>query len=625
MVLPTVCFSSSFSFPNYSTSPPLIFSAPLHSPPFPKPRQSISNLRHFSTARNIQKSFSLPHDDLGIACSCPSKPIMSSKSKLDAHEEESSRPNFKMTLSELLNKTRITPVSVSGNLDISITGIHHDSREVTYGDLYICCHGSKTDGHMYITEAIQRGASAILADKHLEFEQMSNCKAIVTVEDTNLILPLVAATFYRHPSKNLSVIGITGTNGKTTTTQLVKSIIEATGSRAGTLGTLGYSICGDNQIEEAPNTTPDAVSVQKLMAKMMHNSSNAVVMEVSSHGLALGRCNEIDFDIAVFTNLTRDHLDFHGTEEEYRNCKGKLFAKMVDPKKHRKVVNLDDPNADYFIEQGNANVPLVTFAMENKEADVKPLKCEFSLLKTKVLVDTPKGVIEISSKIIGRYNVYNMLASVAVGISLDVPLEAIVRGIEGVEGVSGRCELIDEGQAFAVIVDYAHTPDALSRLLDAARELNPRRIITVFGCGGERDKGKRPLMTKIAAEKSDIAILTSDNPRKEDPLDILDDMLAGIGRTMEDYLSRGENENNQPLQNGCRVLVHEIRRVALQAAISMGEEGDIVVVAGKGHETYQIEGDKKRHFDDREECRQAILYINELREAGIDTTGFPWQ
>lgn len=544
--------------------------------------------------------------------------LPSSKSEFNVPISE---PDFKMTLSMLLNESRVHPISVAGDLDIVITGIQHDSREIIPGDLFICCLGSETDGHNYVIEAIERGASAILADKEIKLQQTSDCQTIVIVEDTNSVLPLLAATFYQHPSKRLSVIGITGTNGKTTTTHLVKSILEATGSKAGMLGTLGYFIDGDGQMEEAPNTTPNAVSVQKMMAKMVHNGSNAVVMEASSHGLALGRCNEIDFDVAVFTNLTRDHLDFHETEEEYMKSKGRLFEKMINPEKHRKVVNLDDPSNSYFVAQGVAEVPVVTFAMENKEADVRPLKFEFSLFKTKVWVNTPMGALEITSQLIGRYNVYNILAAVAVGLAVGAPLEAIVRGIEAVEGVPGRCELIDEGQRFAVIVDYAHTPDALSRLLDAVKELNPRRIITVCGCGGERDKGKRPLMTKLVAEKSDIIILTSDNPRKEDPLDILNDMLAGIGKTMRDV----EENYVSNLPNGHRLFVHEIRRVALQAAIAMAEEGDIVVVAGKGHETYQIEGDIKKHFDDKEECRQGIHYIHELRQAGIDTTGFPWQ
>jgi UDP-N-acetylmuramyl-tripeptide synthetase len=386
-------------------------------------------------------------------------------------------PKFRMSLAELLDESKVVPLSVSGDLEVEITGIQHDSRLVCSGDLFVCCVGRKTDGHLYLSEADKRGAVAVVASKEIDIEETLGCKALVIVEDTNAVLPVLAASFYRYPSKNMAVIGITGTNGKTTTTYLLKGLYEAMGLRTGMLSTVAYYVHGDNKLE-SPNTTPDAVLVQNLMAKMLHNGTEAVVMEASSHGLALGRCDEVDFDIAVFMNLTRDHLDFHGTEEEYRDAKAKLFSRMVDPERHRKVVNIDDPYAPYFIAQGNPDVPVVTFAMENKNADVHPLKFELSLFETQVLVNTPNGILEISSGLLGRHNIYNILAAVAVGIAVGAPLEDIVRGIEEVDAVPGRCELIDEEQAFGVIVDYAHTPDALSRLLDSVRELGPRRIIT---------------------------------------------------------------------------------------------------------------------------------------------------
>lgn len=533
-------------------------------------------------------------------------------------------PKFKMTLAELLDETKVVPVSVYGNLEVEISGIQHDSRVVDAGDLFVCCVGRRTDGHLYLTEADKRGTVAVVASKEIDIEETLGCKALVIVEDTNSVLPALAAAFYRYPSTNMSVIGITGTNGKTTTSYLIKSMYEAMGLRTGMLSTVAYYVHGDNELE-SPNTTPDAVLVQKLMAKMVHNGTEAVVMEASSHGLAQGRCNEVDFDIAVFTNLTRDHMDFHGSEEDYREAKAKLFSRMVDPARHRKIVNIDDPNAAFFIAQGNPDVPVVTFAMENKNADVYSLKFELSLFETQVLVNTPQGILEISSGLLGRNNIYNILAAVAVGIAVGAPLEDIVRGIEEVDSVPGRCELIDEEQAFGVIVDYAHTPDALSRLLDFVKELGPRRIITVIGCAGESDRGKRPMMTKIATDKSDVTILTSDNPKNEDPLDILDDMLAGVGWTMQEYLKHGENDYYPPLPNGHRLFLHDIRRVAVRAAVAMGEEGDMVLVTGKGHETYQIEGDKKEFFDDREECREALQYVDELHQAGIDTSEFPWR
>ncbi|CAI0417288.1 unnamed protein product, partial [Linum tenue] len=533
-------------------------------------------------------------------------------------------PKFRMSLAELLDDSKVVPLSVSGNLEVEITGIQHDSRLVTAGDLFVCCVGKRTDGHLYLSEADKRGAVAVVASKEIDIEETLGCKALVIVEDTNAVLPSLAAAFYRYPSKNMSVIGITGTNGKTTTAHLIKGMYEAMGLRTGMLSTVSYYLHGDTKLE-SPNTSPDSVLVQNLMAKMYHNGTEAVVVEASSYGLALGRCNEVDFDIAVFTNLTRDHSEFPGTDEEYKDAKAKLFSRMVDPERHRKVINIDDPNAPFFRSLGNQDVPVVTFAMEDKSADVHPLKFELSLFETQVLVNTPQGILEISSGLLGKHNIYNILAAVAVGIAVGAPLEDIVRGIEEIDAVPGRCELIDEEQAFGVIVDYARTPDGLSRLLDSVRELGPRRIITVIGSCGESERGKRPLLTKISTDKSDVTMLTSDNPRGEDPLDILDDMLAGVGWTMQEYLKHGENDYYPPLPNGHRLFLHDIRRVAVRCAVAMGEEGDVVVVAGKGHETNQIEGDKNEFFDDREECREALQYVDELHQAGIDTSEFPWR
>lgn len=388
-------------------------------------------------------------------------------------------PKFKLSLAELLDESKVVPISVYGDLDVEITGIQHDSRGVSAGDLFVCCVGSENDKDSFLSEADKRGAVAVVASKEIDIEDTLGCRALVIVEDTNAVLAALASSFYRHPSKNMAVIGVTGTDGKTTTTYLIKSLYEAMGVRTGMFSTVSCYIHGDNKLD-SPNATPnpDAVLVQSLMAKMLHNGTEALVMEASPQKLALGRCDEVDFDIAVFTNLTREDTDFRGTDEEYRDAEAKLFARMVDPERHRKVVNIDDPNAAFFIKQGNPNVPVVTFAMENKKADVHPLKFELSLFETQVLVNTPQGILEISSGLLGRHNIYNILAAVAVGIAVGAPLEDIVRGVEEVDAVPGRCELIDEEQAFGVIVDHANTPDGLSRLLDSIRELKPRRIIT---------------------------------------------------------------------------------------------------------------------------------------------------
>ena len=384
-------------------------------------------------------------------------------------------PKFKMCLAELLDESKVVPISVYGDLDVEITGIQHDSRGVSAGDLFVCCLGSEN----FLSEADKRGAVAVVASKEIDIEDTLGCRALVIVEDTNAVLAALASSFYRHPSKNMSVIGVTGTDGKTTTTYLIKSLYEAMGVRTGMFSTVSCYIHGDNKLD-TPNATmnPDAVLVQSLMAKMLHNGTESLVMEASPQELALGKCDEVDFDIAVFTNLTRENTDFRGTDEEYRDAEAKLFSRMVDPERHRKVVNIDDPNAAFFVQQGNPNVPVVTFAMENTKADVHPLKFELSLFETQVLVNTHQGILEISSGLLGRHNIYNILAAVAVGIAVGAPLEDIVRGVEEVDAVPGRCELIDEEQAFGVIVDHANTPDGLSRLLDSIRELKPRRIIT---------------------------------------------------------------------------------------------------------------------------------------------------
>ncbi|KAH7669521.1 UDP-N-acetylmuramoylalanyl-D-glutamate-2,6-diaminopimelate ligase protein [Dioscorea alata] len=526
------------------------------------------------------------------------------------------RKEISWTLSELIETSKLTPVSIHGDVNTPITGIQIDSRCVTSGDLFICCVGKKTDGHRFVSEALSKGATAVVACKNLNFDDLPGCGALVIVNDSNAVLASLAASFYRNPSTMMSVVGITGTNGKTTTAHLVKGIYESMGMKTGMFGTVGYFINGEDQ-SEVKNTTPDAVTAQRLMAKMLENGTEALIMEISSHGLALGRCDEIEFNVAVFTNLTRDHFDFHGTEEEYRNSKLKLFVKMSDPKKHRKVVNVDDPNAPFFIAKGNADVPVVTFGMESKEADVFPLRIEVSMFGTWVLISTPKGIVEVSSRLLGRHNVYNILAAVAVGVAVNCRLEDVVRGIEMVSGVPGRCELIDEHQPFAVMVDFAHTPDALARVLDSARELGARRLITVFGCAGESDTGKRPIMTKIAADKSDVVILTTDNPKTENPLNILNDMLAGVGWTLQSYVQFGKNNYYPPLPNGHELFVHARRRVAVRAAMAMADKGDIVVVAGRGHEKYQEEGDRKRYIDDREECREALHYVEMLHRAAI--------
>ncbi|CAN6294374.1 unnamed protein product [Urochloa humidicola] len=528
-----------------------------------------------------------------------------------------------MTLAELLDESKLVPVAVTGDQDVALAGVQQDASLVAAGDLFVCVG---EEGLAGLTEADKRGAVAVVADQDVNIEGTLACRALVIVDDIAAALRVLPACLYRRPSTDMAVIGVTGTDGVTTTTQLVKAVYEAMGVRTGMVGVLGAYAFGSNKLEARPDASGDPIAVQKLMATMLHNGAEAVVLETATDGMPpSGVDNEIDYDIAVLTNVRHTDGEDGMTYEEYMSSMASLFSRMVDPERHRKVVNIDDPTAPFFAAQGGLDVPVVTYSFENKKADVHTLKYQLSLFETEVLVQTPHGILEISSGLLGRENIYNILATVAVGIAVGAPLEDIVRGIEEVDAIPGRCELIDEEQAFGVIVDHARTPEALSRLLDGVRELGPRRIVTVVGCCGEKERGKRPVMTKIAADKSDVVMLTSDNPANEDPLDILDDMLAGVGWTMEEYLKYGANDYYPPLPNGHRLFLHDIRRVAVRAAVAMGEQGDVVVITGKGNDTYQIEGDKSEFFDDREECREALQYVDQLHRAGIDTSEFPWR
>ncbi|BAF27145.1 UDP-N-acetylmuramoyl-L-alanyl-D-glutamate--2,6-diaminopimelate ligase MurE homolog, chloroplastic-like [Oryza sativa Japonica Group] len=532
-------------------------------------------------------------------------------------------PAFRMTLAELLDESKLVPVAVTGDQDVALAGVQRDASLVAAGDLYVCVG---EEGLAGLTEADKRGAVAVVADQTVDIEGTLACRALVIVDDITAALRMLPACLYRRPSKDMAVIGVAGTDGVTTTAHLVRAMYEAMGVRTGMVGVLGAYAFGNNKLDAQPDASGDPIAVQRLMATMLYNGAEAALLEATTDGMpSSGVDSEIDYDIAVLTNVRHAGDEAGMTYEEYMNSMASLFSRMVDPERHRKVVNIDDPSAPFFAAQGGQDVPVVTYSFENKKADVHTLKYQLSLFETEVLVQTPHGILEISSGLLGRDNIYNILASVAVGVAVGAPLEDIVKGIEEVDAIPGRCELIDEEQAFGVIVDHARTPESLSRLLDGVKELGPRRIVTVIGCCGERERGKRPVMTKVAAEKSDVVMLTSDNPANEDPLDILDDMLAGVGWTMEEYLKHGTNDYYPPLPNGHRIFLHDIRRVAVRAAVAMGEQGDVVVITGKGNDTYQIEVDKKEFFDDREECREALQYVDQLHRAGIDTSEFPWR
>lgn len=478
-----------------------------------------------------------------------------------------------------LERAGMTPDYIDGNTDLTITGLTHDSRRVEAGYVFVCVEGLTSDGHQYINSAIEKGAAAIVITK--DPPQMTSSVTTIRIKDSRAALPVLASQFYDHPSRQLRVIGITGTNGKTTSTYLIRSIFEAAGENTGLIGTIAYWI-GDQQFN-APFTTPESMEIQRLFTEMNAEHVTTAIMEVSSHALAFHRSDYIDFDTAIFTNLTRDHLDFHPTFEDYRDAKLKLFQMLNDTNRQRGIVNLDDSNADYFIK--NTTVPVITFGIESN-ADVRIKELNLTLFHTDLTIETPQGSFSVRSSLRGRSNVYNVLTAVAVGIVHQIPLEIIATGIANIKNVSGRFETVDCGQSFGVIVDYAHTPDALERLLKTVREIGVNRLITVFGCGGDRDRGKRPQMGQIASELSDLAIVTSDNPRTEDPQAIINDILIGITSSNYEVIPR--------------------RRDAIEQAIRLAQNGDAVVIAGKGHEDYQIIGKTKIHFDDREEARQML-------------------
>jgi UDP-N-acetylmuramyl tripeptide synthase len=386
------------------------------------------------------------------------------------------QPAFRMTLAELLDESKLVPVAVTGDQDVALAGVQQDASLVAAGDLFVCVGDEGLAG---LTEADKRGAVAVVADQDVNIEGTLACRALVIVDDIAAALRVLPACLYRRPSTEMAVIGVTGTDGVTTTTHLVKAMYEAMGVRTGMVGVLGAYAFGSNKLDARPDASGDPIAVQKLMATMLHNGAEAVVLETATDEMPpSGVDSEIDYDIAVLTNVKHTDGEDGMTYEEYMGSMASLFSRMVDPERHRKVVNIDDPTAPFFAAQGGLDVPVVTYSFENKKADVYTLKYQLSLFETEVLVQTPHGILEISSGLLGRDNIYNILATVAVGIAVGAPLEDIVRGIEEVDAIPGRCELIDEEQAFGVIVDHARTPEALSRLLDGVRELGPRRIIT---------------------------------------------------------------------------------------------------------------------------------------------------
>lgn len=487
-----------------------------------------------------------------------------------------------MHLEKLLKGIDI--IIYNGQLDREINGLCTDSRQAVPDCIYLALPGAKTDGQNFIPDVINKGTKVILCDA-IWLENLKNPDENVTyigVSDRRKAFAKISSNFYDNPAEKLIMIGVTGTNGKTTTTHLIENILIEKGHKTGIMGTL-YSRYADIK-ETAKFTTPMPDQLQKTFRDMVEHEVEYVVMEVSSHALEQQRVGSVYYSVALFTNITQDHLDYHPTFESYKEAKGILFNDLLKPEGFA-VINIDDPYSQYFIDQSKAKV--ITYSLD-KKADIYASDIVLKMDGTTFTAHTPAGDIELQLNLVGKFNVYNSLAALACGFALNIPLSVCKKALEATKGIPGRIEIVTpKGHPYTVVVDYAHTPDSLDNILKAAREFTNGRLISVFGCGGDRDKTKRPIMGAIGTGLSDLAVITSDNPRTEVPESIIEDILRGI-----------PDKNN--------VIVEPDRKNAIQKAISLANKGDTVVIAGKGHEDYQIFKDKTIHFDDRETAREFI-------------------
>ncbi len=473
---------------------------------------------------------------------------------------------------------RLPDAALSGEGGVEIAAVTHDSRKAGPGTLFVAVKGLATDGNQFIEAARKKGASAVASElpprPGLPWLQ---------VKDARRALALLSAAVLGDPARSLELIGVTGTNGKTTTTYLVDAALRAAGHKVGLVGTVQHRI-GD-RLADATRTTPESSDLQAMFREMVDAGCSHAVLEVSSHSLALQRVAGCEFRVAVFTNLTRDHLDFHGDMETYFQAKRKLFSDLLRSD-GRAVINADDDRAEELA--GASRAPVWTFAVD-RAADFRAENVALGLEETRFRVRSPLGTHQVTSGLVGRFNVQNLLAAFAASVAAGVEPEAVLRGLATVTGVPGRLERVAGARGFTVVVDYAHTDDALKNLLETVRELGPARVITVFGCGGDRDRTKRPLMGAVASRLSDVVIVTSDNPRSEPPEAILEEIQRGMN-------------------GGRKAERHAIvdRREAIARALEMARPGDAVVIAGKGHETYQVLRDRTVPFDDRQVARDIL-------------------
>jgi len=454
-----------------------------------------------------------------------------------------------------------------------ITSLEMDSRNVKEGSLFFCIQGFTVDGHHFAKQAELNGAAAIICEKDVDVNI-----PIIKVKDSKRTMAVLSDAYYQQPTQHLQLIGVTGTNGKTSTTHIIEKIFRDAGQKTGIIGTM-YMKIGD-KVLDVQNTTPESLILQQTFHQMVSEDIETAVMEVSSHALDLGRVHGCDFDIAVFTNLTQDHLDYHSTMDEYKRAKSLLFSGLGNHYDHRKpkfaVLNADDEASELYKKSTAAT--LITYGID-KPSDIMAKNIQLTSQGTMFELVTPYETVTVTMKLIGKFNVYNALAAVTTAVISGIPIRAIIKSIESIEGVAGRFEVVSGNHNFTVIVDYAHTPDSLENVLCTVKQFATSDVTVVIGCGGDRDRTKRPLMAKIATDLADLAIFTSDNPRSEDPQKIIEEMEAGVTKgSFKSIIDREE---------------------AISEAIRQAKENDIIVIAGKGHETYQIIGSEINEFDDR--------------------------
>ena len=481
----------------------------------------------------------------------------------------------------------ISPIRVEGPQTAEVCHITADSRTVQEGSLFICLVGATVDGHSFVEKAVQDGAVAVVVSKPVT---VPDHVAVIYVEDTRQALQAAVPFFYDYPASKMRMIGVTGTNGKTTTTHIIAHLLRSQGYTVGVIGTVHILI--DDQSYPIHNTTPDVADLQQILQQMVDAGVTHCIMEVSSHALALGRTAGVEYDTAVFTNLTQDHLDFHKTFDNYLAAKAKLFKQVSASYQVKEgkgaVINVDDAYGQSIVDVTTS--PMITYSTEGK-GSMNASDLTVTAKSSQFTLNYDGKSYPISTKIAGMFNVYNTLAAVGATLYEGLSMEEIVKGLATFTAVPGRFELIEEGQDFAVVVDYAHTPDGLENILQTAKKIVENRILVVFGCGGDRDATKRPIMGRIAVQFGDRVFVTSDNPRTEDPVQIVKDVEVGVREGLHDDVTY-------------EVIVD--RREAIHKAIAEATTGDVVIIAGKGHEDYQILKDETIHFDDREVAREAL-------------------